>query len=80
MIAENAGDQALPIIYLSCRADLGRIMSLSERGLNLQALQKITSLNPLLDKLNLPDLNGEARHLRALGLRLWAGIRRPWKN
>jgi len=69
VIPPNAGEQQPPLLYLSCCADLGRALSLSERGLNLQALQKIKSLKPLLDKLDLPALNGEARHLRALALR-----------
>ena len=69
VISQNAGEQHPPLLYLSCCAGLGRAQSLSERGLNLQALQKIGSLKPLLDKLDLPALNGEARHLRALALR-----------
>ena len=69
VIPQNAGEQHPPLLYLSCCAGLGRVLSLSERGLNLQALQKIERLKPLLDKLDLPALNGEARHLRALALR-----------
>jgi signal transduction histidine kinase len=68
-IPQNAGEQPPSLLYLSCCAGLGRTLSLSERGLNLQALQKIKSLKPLLDTLDLPALNGEARHLRAVALR-----------
>ena len=69
VIPPNAGEQHPPLLYLSCCADLGRALSLSERGLNLPALQKIKSLKSLLNKLDLPAMNGEARHLRALALR-----------
>ncbi len=69
VIPPNAGEQDPLLLYLSCCADLGRALSLSDRGLNLPALQKIKSLKPLLDKLDLPALNGEAQHLRALALR-----------
>ncbi|MCU0578590.1 MAG: tetratricopeptide repeat protein, partial [Desulfobacterota bacterium] len=58
-----------PLLYLGCCAGLGRTLSLSERGLNHQALQRIKSLKPLLDRLALPALKGEARHLQALALR-----------
>ena len=69
VILQNAGEQPPPLLYLSCCAGLGRALSLSERGLNLPALQKIKSLNLLLDKLDLPALDGEASHLRAIALR-----------
>jgi signal transduction histidine kinase len=64
-----ARDHQPPLLYLGCCAGLGRTLSLSERGLNRQALQRIKSLQPLLDRLGLPALKGEARHLQALALR-----------
>jgi tetratricopeptide (TPR) repeat protein len=69
VIPPDAGEQHPLLLYLGCCADLGRALSLSERGLNLPAFQKIKILKPLLDKLDLPALNGEAQHLRALALR-----------
>jgi signal transduction histidine kinase len=69
LTARNTEEQSRPLLYLTCRAGLGLALSLSERGLNLQALQKIKSLDALLKKLELPSLSGEAGLLRARALR-----------
>ena len=53
VIPQNTGEQHPSLLYLNCCVNLGRARSLSERGLNLQALQKIESLKPLLDDLDL---------------------------
>lgn len=69
LVARNGADQPRRLLYLHCRAVVVRALSLSERGLNPQALHHLDNIDSLLERLELPALSGEARHLRARALR-----------
>jgi len=66
VIPQNAGEQHPPLLYISCCAGLGRVLSLSERGLNLQAAE-LHFQRALARKTRLGDLHGLAYTLGNLG-------------
>jgi tetratricopeptide (TPR) repeat protein len=68
-ISQVSGKEDNTLIYLFCRARLARIYSLTEEGMNKQALDEAKEIKPLIEKLALPALNVEYAYIKGLAHR-----------